>query len=495
MKIIVIIMRKMNLTKDCMFLSFVGILMTCSCSSSSDAENSMTDEVEDGEVTEVLAFPTAEGYGKNTVGGRGGVVYEVTNLKDDGNGSLRAAVEASGPRTVVFRVSGIIELKSPLRIRNPYITIAGQTAPGDGICLKNYQITIDASEVIIRYIRIRLGDNIDSAQDAIFCRYYKNIIIDHVSASWSIDECISIYRCDNVTIQWSIIAESLYKSKHEKGNHGFGGIWGSNNSTYHHNLLAHHTSRNPRFSDGSGYNDFRNNVIYNWAYNSCYGGAGFDSSMPEYNSFTVNIVANYYKPGPATRPDWTSYRIANPTTLDSNGNPCYGKWYIADNYMAGNAKVTANNWDGGVQISNGDLLQLKLNKPWNSMPINQETPAEAFESVMSNAGSILPKRDLVDERIIAEVRGGYATYEGSGYKTDGKPIPDITKKCGIIDTQEDVGGWPEYKSLPAPVDTDHDGMPDEWEKEKGLNPNDPSDRNKIAKNGYTYLEVYLNSIQ
>ena len=259
----------------------------------------------------VLAFPTAEGYGKYTIGGRGGKVYEVTNLNDSGEGSLRAAIEAKGPRTVVFRVSGTIDLKSALNIRNPYITIAGQTAPGDGICIKRYPLNISADEVIIRYIRIRLGDESTRSDDAISARYRKNIILDHISASWSIDETMSIYHCENVTIQWCMITESLSQSNHTKGSHGFGGIWGSNYSTYHHNLLAHHSSRNPRWASGGGFNDYRNNVLYNWGYNSSYGGEKHQVGNPKFSDITVNFVNNYYKPGPATDKGKDSYRLVN----------------------------------------------------------------------------------------------------------------------------------------------------------------------------------------
>ena len=444
------------------------------------------------EKNEVLAFPTAEGYGKYTVGGRGGTVYEVTNLNDSGEGSLRAAVEAEGPRTVVFRVSGTIDLKKPLRIRHPYITIAGQTAPGDGICIKRYPLSIDADEVIIRYIRVRLGDETGADTDAVSSRRHKNIILDHVSASWSIDETMSIYHCENVTIQWCMITESLFNSNHVKGAHGFGGIWGSNYSTYHHNLIAHHSSRNPRWASGGGYNDYRNNVVYNWGYNSSYGGEKQQVNNPKYNTFTVNFVSNYYKPGPATQSGVVSYRLVNPGYRSAED---YGLWYVADNVVVGNDKVSADNWNGGVQMKNWEemLPKIRLDKPWDAMKINEETAEEAYESVLKGVGCVLPRRDAVDARIIEEVRSGKATYEGASYKTK-KRVADPSVPCGMIDSQEDVGGWPELKSLPAPVDSDHDGMPDEWEKKNGLNPHDASDRNGVAKNGYTNLENYLNSI-
>ena len=438
-----------------------------------------------------LAFPTAEGYGKYSKGGRGGAVYEVTNLNDSGEGSLRAAVETSGARTVVFRVSGNIELESPLKIKNPYLTIAGQTAPGDGICIKNHQLSIDADHVIIRYIRVRLGDESGKDYDAIGSRFIKHLILDHVSASWSVDECVSIYQCDSITVQWCIVSESMSQSNHIKGSHGFGGIWGSNHGSYHHNLLAHHSSRNPRMASGSGYTDYRNNVIYNWGYNSCYGGEAFQNGREEFNFSTFNVVANYYKAGPATEPGKVSYRIANPSFRNETDD--FGKWYISDNVVEGNKKVSSDNWDGGVQTEI-DFEKIKLDKAWPSMPINQQNAEAAYKLVLENAGALLPLRDAVDIRIIKEVKGGFATYEGKGYKKS-HDVADTTIVCGIIDTQNDVGGWPELKSTPAPIDTDHDGMPDNWEDNKHLDKSNPDDRNNVSSDGYTMLEKYLNSIK
>ena len=437
----------------------------------------------------VPAFPGAEGYGAMTRGGRGGKVIAVTNLNDSGPGSLREACETEGPRIVVFSVSGTITLESRLRISNPYITIAGQTAPGDGICIKKYPISINASEVIVRYIRVRLGNETGDDADAISGRYHKNIIIDHVSASWSVDETVSIYHCENVTIQWCLISESMYDSGHVKGTHGFGGIWGSNHSTYHHNLLAHHSSRNPRFASGCGYNDFRNNVVYNWGYNSTYGGEKQQQGNENFNFTVINMVANYYKPGPATRPGEVTYRIVNPYGADDSG-----KWYVADNVVHGNPAVTADNWDGGVQPQgdNSDIAGLKLHEPFASMPINPQTAEEAYHSVLESVGASLPKRDSVDARIVDETRNGYATYEGDTYKNS-KRMPDTSKKSGIIDSQTDVGGWPELKSLPAPLDSDGDGMPDAWETRYGLDPRDTSNASTDKDNdGYTNIEEYLN---
>ena len=441
-----------------------------------------------------IAFPGAEGYGKYTVGGRGGNVYQVTNLNDAGEGSLRAAVESTGPRTVVFRVSGTIVLNTPLTISNPYITIAGQTAPGDGICIRKSPIIIDASQVIIRYLRLRIGGESGEDIDALSGRFNKNIIIDHVSASWSVDETMSIYHCDSLTVQWCLIAESMYNSNHIKGIHGFGGIWGSNYGTYHHNLIAHNSSRNPRFASGSGYTDYRNNVLYNWGYQSCYGGENAQQGDKRYTFSQFNMVANYYKPGPATKPGDVSYRLAAPSTRD--GADDYGKWFIADNMVEGNAPVTADNWNGGVQPQGGPavLASIRLPQPWSAMAINQQSAADAYRLVLEKAGATLPKRDPVDTRIIDETRKGVATFEGPTYKQK-QSVADKSRKTGIIDSPADVGGWPELKSTVAPVDTDQDGMPDDWETKQGLDPKNPADGRTARADGYTMLENYLNIIR
>jgi pectate lyase len=294
---------------------------------------------------------------------------------------------------------------------------------------------------------------------------------------------LSIYHCENVTVQWSLISESLYNSEHVKGTHGFGGIWGSNYSTYHHNLLAHHTSRNPRFASGAGHTDFRNNVIYNWGFNSAYGGEKEQQGNPAFNFTTVNIVANYYKPGPATDSGAVRRRIVNPSSRDGAGD--FGQWYVAENYMHGDPKVTADNWAGGVQPQGGatHIEVLKLNAPWEAMPIHQQTAVEAYRLVLQHAGASLPDRDAIDARIVGEVRTGTAQF-GETYGGGGK---------GIIDSQEAVGGWPELTSKAGLPDTDGDGMPDAWESSHGLDPDDVVDGSKDRDgDGYTNVEEYLN---
>lgn len=441
-----------------------------------------------------LAFPGAEGYGKFTRGGRGGDVIEVTNLNDSGAGSLRAAVEANGPRTVIFRTGGNIRLESDLVIREPFITIAGQTAPGEGICISDYSLVIEADEVIVRHVRVRLGDRAGRPVDAISARFHKNIIIDHVSASWAIDETASVYYCDSITVQWCIISESLHNSVHPKGPHGFGGIWGGNFASYHHNILAHHTSRNPRIASGSPRTDFRNNVIYNWGYNSMYGGEMHFRDDEKWSSTYVNIVNNYFKPGPATQPGDVSHRIVNPSARETEDD--YGKWYVMGNHMEGQPDISMDNWAGGVQPQDGaEYLSLcRAKSPFEgTMSHPEETAQQAYTRVLEYAGARKPVLDAVDKRIIEEVRTGTATYEGPSYESRHE-VTDNALRCGIIDSPTDVGGWPVYDAGTPPVDSDHDGMPDEWEDLMNLDKNDPSDRNTHSPAGYTMLEEYLNSL-
>jgi hypothetical protein len=407
------------------------------------------------------AFPGAEGYGSPTRGGRGGKVISVTNLNASGPGSLQAACDAEGPRMVVFKVSGTI--LGNVKINNDFITIAGQSAPGDGITVQG-DLAIGANEVIIRYIRVRT----DRGGDALGGRYKKNIIVDHVSASWSDDEVLSLYHNENVTIQWCMITEACARPD---GSHRFGGIWGNHYGTYHHNLIAHNDSRNPRWASGCGFNDYRNNVIYNWGYESSYGGESRqngDRRTPSIDFSTINMVANYYKAGPATRAGVRD-RIVKPS---SRGDDDLGSWHVADNHVEGFPEVSEDNWQGVAGSS-----FIKLAEPWEAMPIRQQSAAEAFLSVLESAGCSVPARDSVDARIIEDVRQGTAKHGANG----------------IIDTPADVGGWPDLRRGEAPQDSDGDGMPDAWEVRHGLEPNDPSDANgDLNGTGYTNIEEYLN---
>lgn len=457
------------------------------------------------------AFPGAEGFGRYVTGGRGGAVYHVTNLNDSGEGSLRWAIEQSGRRTIVFDVSGTIFLKSPLSINNGNVTIAGQTAPGDGICVAGYPFTIKASNVIIRFLRFRLGnENVaDHEGDGLGGMDQSNIIVDHCSVSWSIDECCSIYGNENATVQWCIVSQSLRNSGHSKGTHGYGGNWGGKGMSYHHNLLLHHESRAPRLGPRQGtqmeeHMDMRNNVIYNWAGNGCYGGEGMD----------VNIYNNYYKPGPATRKKGgaVGYRIAAIgirtleycTNSDGSHNGWYpmlhhwGQFYVDGNVMEGNADVTADNWTKGIyaQISNSTNDNtftsetkdtMRLDAPLQFYATTTHTAEVAYEKVLQYAGACY-SRDAHDSIMVADVRENKATF------TSGSNLP------GIIDSQDDcryadgTTGWPELKSTAAPLDTDRDGMPDDWERAHGLDPNNPDDRNDTDVDGYTMLEVYMNGL-
>jgi len=435
------------------------------------------------EEAEIPAFPGAEGAGAYTRGGRGGKIIEVTNLSDSGRGSLRAAIEAEGPRIVIFRISGIITLEKVLTISNPYITVAGQTAPGDGICIRGQTTEINTHDVVLRYLRFRRG-NIKDRNDALGGYPIGNIIIDHCSASWGLDENLSLYRymkkmpdgkakkmpAENITIQWCISSEAL-----DLNNHAFGATWGGKNCSFHHNLFACNTGRNPSIGWGDHF-DFRNNVLFNWRHRTVDGGDA--SSM-------VNIVANYYKPGPATNEGAIRYRICRPQHLDMYSEAQRdGKWYVAENYVLGNPKVTSNNWEGGVQFDDAEteaeikklIKKVRSTTPIPAVPITQQSAEQAYIQVLTQAGATLPRRDPIDARIINIVLKGKPTF-----------------KNGIIDIPSDVGGWPEYKATPAPVDSDHDGMPDSWEKKYGLEWNNPADGPKDTDDdGYTNVEEWLN---
>lgn len=463
-------------------LGFGLLLMLGACSDQPDTEPKVEGPTPVEE--EAFAFPGAEGFGNKTTGGRGGNVIKVTNLDDSGAGSLRAAINTSGPRIIVFEVSGTIELLSNLNITQPNLTIAGQSAPGDGITIKNYPVFVNADNVIIRFLRFRLGNEKQVEGDAIWGRYRKNVIIDHCSMSWCTDEAASFYANQDFTLQWCIISESLNNSLHEKGSHGYGGIWGGDRASFHHNLIAHHKSRNPRFNGGgrSGISngaypnehvDYRNNVIYNWVDESAYGG----------ENGTYNIVNNYYKAGPATPTSKTS-RIMRVSRESSEAYaPGHGQFYIAGNYVAGNATITTDNWNGGIIYDGGTTkAMVQLTSAIDFKTTINHTAEQAYEAVLDFAGASF-KRDAVDVRVVNEVRTGTTTYSGS-----------VTGLPGIIDNQDDAGGWPALESTEPPVDTDGDGMPDAWEIEMKLDPNTANANGRDLSTAYDNIEVYLNSL-
>lgn len=414
----------------------------------------------------IPAFPGAEGAGRFTTGGRGGNVIAVTNLDDSGPGSLRAAIDEKGRRTVVFRVAGTIPLASRLRIRNGDITIAGQSAPGGGVCLKNFGIDLSGSKnVIIRHLRIRPGDGEDQELDAITGVNCQDLIIDHCSASWSVDETVSIYDSRRITVQWCIISESLFRSAHHKGDHGYGGIWGGTDASWHHNLLAHHTSRNPRFARNERSLDFRNNMIFNWGFNSIYGGEGSE----------VNIIANFFRPGPATQ-DQVARRI-----LDASGKK--SRWFLWGNVVFGEKNLDEENWDGVELAWTKDSKKLRASARFACAPVQTESARQAADHVIEFAGANLPERDSVDRRIASEAASGKAR-SGTSFHGGGN---------GIIDHPGQVGGWPMLRPGAAPRDSDGDGMPDAWEKRRSLDPLDRADGNgDLDGDGYTNVEEFLN---
>ena len=455
-----------------------------------------------------LAFPGAEGFGRYTTGGRGGKVYHVTTLEDDGKtttqGTLRWACSQSGPRTIVFDVSGTIQLKSALKLKEN-TTLAGQTAPGDGICIAGYQVTL-AKNNIIRYLRFRPGDENGGEPDGLGAMDSENIIVDHCSVSWSVDECLSVYGSKNTTVQWCIASQSLCNSTHVKKAHGYGGNWGGSGASYHHNLIAHHVSRTPRLGPRPGTQtdermDMRNNVIYNWIDNGVYGGEGMN----------VNIVNNYYKPTAATKKGAKGMRIAAPGirtseyTAHNTAKPndwdkmwhVWGKYYVDGNVNTMYPEVTKDNWTYGIynQIdangNDGTYTEktkdtIRINTPIYYEAVTTHTAEKAYEQVLKYVGASL-HRDALDEIIVSDTRDGKCTFTASG------------NSKGIIDHPSDVKGdgwekWPTLVQTEAKPDTDGDGMPDEWETANGLNPNDKSDGNAIGEGGYTNLEIYMNSI-
>ena len=462
------------------------------------------------------AFPGAEGFGMFTTGGRGGAVYHVTNLNDSGTGSFREACNKSGTRTIVFDVSGTIFLKSELKLKNGNVTIAGQSAPGDGICIANYPFVIACKNVIIRYMRFRLGNealkinNTAHEGDGLGGMDLENVIIDHCSVSWSIDECLSVYGSKNLTVQWCIASQSLNNAGHSKGAHGYGGNWGGSGASYHHNLMCHHISRTPRLGPRPSTQtdermDLRNNVIYNWIDNGVYGGEGMN----------VNIVNNYYKPGPETKSGTKNKRIAaigirtSEYTKHNTSSPnqwdvmwhVWGDFYVDGNVNSKNSDVTNDNWTYGIynQIDNSSVDNtftdatkdtIRLEKPILYEQVTTHSAAQAFTQVLDYAGASL-HRDALDEVMVSDARYGTTTYTGNGCKK------------GIINSQDDLkpanassdwSPWPSLNNTTAPLDFDKDGIPDEWEDVNSLNKNDINDGKIIASNGYTHLENYLNSL-
>ena len=459
---------------------------------------------------EIPAFPGAEGGGMYSYGGRGGKVITVTSLEDSGPGTFREACEQGGARIIVFNVAGIIRLESPVIIRAPYLTIAGQTAPGDGICIAGETVWINTHDVVIRHMRFRRGEtNVGRRDDALGGNPIGNIMLDHISASWGLDENISLYRhmyqkdprkkaaklgTVNITIQNSISSEAL-----DAYNHAFGSTLGGENASFMRNLWACNVGRNPSIG-WNGVFTFVNNVLFNW-WNRSVDGSDY--------SGLYNIINNYYKPGPMTpvgRP--ISHRILKPESGRSYlGYQVYGRAYVNGNIIEGNEKVTKDNWDGGVQVEDmrdaGEFTKrVRYDRPF-PMPHMTVMPAgEAFEFVLENAGATFPVRDAVDERIIRQVRTGVIEYvEGADSLTGQEYVkhrlPHDSYKKGIIKNVDQVGGYPGYSGKPY-KDSDGDGMPDSWEKKYsklGLDPNDPSDANEDCNgDGYTNIEKYINGI-
>jgi hypothetical protein len=412
------------------------------------------------------AFPGAEGYGANTPGGRGGKVLFVTNLNDSGPGSFRAACEADGARTVLFRVAGTIALKNAVIVTHPFLTVAGQSAPGDGVCLRDNYFGIKTHDVIVRYLRSRLGDVTAQEQDCLdLLNGAHDCIYDHCSATWSIDECLSTSGNDqNCTIQWCLIGEALNHSKHAKGAHGYGSLARANGPmSWHNNLWIHNEARNPRLGDAydkppSPIFDVRNNVIYDFG--------GTASGLTQ-GHWVANYVGNYIRPGPSSTAK-TPIHIGN-KPVDSNIT-----FYLNGNIFDGHDDLTADNSKFIDAYELDGKPQAKTTPtPFPTAPVKTVPAQVALELVLASVGASLPVRDPVDARLVNDVR---------------------TRGGHLINSQTEVGGWPVLKSGPLPLDTDNDGIPDAWENAHGLDPKNPADACALAKSGYTNLEEYLNSL-
>ena len=456
------------------------------------------------------AFPGAEGFGRYVTGGRGGKVLHVKNLNDAGYQSLRWCLQQTGAKTIVFDISGTIHLESALSIPSN-TTIAGQTAPGDGICVADYPVSISGNNVIVRYMRFRLGNkNVkkDGADgwDGFGGFDKQDWMIDHCSVSWSIDECLSVLGNKNTTVQWCLVSQSLVNAGHSKGPHGYGGNWGGTYASFHHNLIAHHTSRTPRLGPRPTTQlkermDMRNNVIYNFGGNGCYGGEGM----------TVNIVNNYYKPGPGSPSGTKAKRIAGIGIRTNSYIATYpdyapalhlwGKYYVTGNENPSHSDVTSNNWQIGIldQVNASDCDgtwtqttrdTIKLEEPMPFIYTTTHTARKAYEKVLDYAGASL-HRDSYDEEMVNDTRKGKASYTGSGLSSGFINTQDDNKPAGASSSWS---AWPTLQSTEAPLDTDGDGMPDEWETANGLDPNNKNDYKDLNDEGYTMLEVYMNSL-
>lgn len=408
------------------------------------------------------AFPGAEGAGAFARGGRGGRVIYVTTLADSGPGSLRAAIETKGPRTVLFAVAGTIALGSPLVVKEPFLTLAGQSAPGGGVCLKNFDFVVATDDVVVRHLRFRPGDEAKKAVDGVSVGTTAHrVILDHCSVSWSVDECLSVSGGDvgDITVQWCLIAESLSRSVHHKGPHGYGSLVRADGDvSYHHNIYAHHSSRNPRpgtYEDAHKRGlifDFRNNLVYGWSSR-----AGYSSS----DKANINYVANYLKPNASSKTPEHAFNVGGRQTT---------RLYVAGNHLVG---ATAANRDNWLMIGNA-ANAVRMDAPFPIAPCTTDPVDVVYEQLLVGSGATRPARDAVDARVVQQIRTG-----------SGK----------IINSQREVGGWPVLKSAPAPADTDGDGIPDAWEKAHGLDPRNPGDGAADAdRDGYTNLEEYLNAL-